>query len=122
LGRKRTEEIILLIFSFLLFNRNDYGHNKLPVEIDLHVYVASGIVVINLKTNRIKWIFPFAVSTGKKRRWMVCFHFFFLSFFFSKKTVGNDRSSYITSSPTVVDLEGDGMLEIVASTNLGLFM
>jgi hypothetical protein len=48
---------------------------------------------------------------------MVCFHFFF--FFFSKHTVGNDRSSYITSTPTVVDLDGDGMLEIVASTNLG---
>jgi hypothetical protein len=66
--------------------------------IDIEKYVAGAIVVINLDTKQIKWTADLDLSTdsGKFR-------------------------GYIYSSPTVVDLDGDGYLDILIGTSFGLF-
>lgn len=66
--------------------------------IDISKYIAGGIVVFNLETKQVKWTAPLDVSTES----------------------GNFRA-YIYSSPTVVDLDGDGYLDILVGTSYGLF-
>jgi len=61
-------------------------------------YFASGIVVFNLDTRQVKWTADLDLSTD---------------------TV-NFRA-HVYSSPTVVDLDGDGYLDILVGTGYGLF-
>ena len=61
-------------------------------------YVASSIVVFNLDTRQVKWTADLDLSTD---------------------TV-NFRA-HVYSSPTVVDLDGDGYLDILVGTAYGLF-
>lgn len=67
-------------------------------NIDIGKYVAGAIVVFNLDTKQVKWTTPLDLSTD----------------------AGNFRA-YIYSSPTVVDLDGDGNLDILVGTSFGLF-
>lgn len=55
-------------------------------------------MVFNLETKQVKWIKELDLSTDK----------------------ANFRA-YIYSSPTVVDLDGDGYLDILVGTSFGLF-
>ncbi|GFY82313.1 defective in exine formation protein [Actinidia rufa] len=66
--------------------------------IDIGKYIASGIVVFNLDTKQVKWSAQLDLSTD----------------------TGNFRA-YIYSSPTIVDLDGDGNLDILVGTSFGLF-
>ena len=67
-------------------------------DIDIGKYVASSIVVFDLDTKQVKWTADLDQSTD----------------------TGNFRA-YIYSSPTVVDLEGDGYMDILVGTSYGLF-
>ncbi|XP_010486469.1 PREDICTED: protein DEFECTIVE IN EXINE FORMATION 1 isoform X2 [Camelina sativa] len=73
-------------------------HLKELGGIDIKNYIASSIVVFNLETKQVKWIKELDMSTDK----------------------ANFRA-YIYSSPTVVDLDGDGYLDILVGTSFGLF-
>jgi len=73
-------------------------HLKELGGIDIKNYIASSIVVFNLDTKQVKWIKELDLSTDK----------------------ANFRA-YIYSSPTVVDLDGDGYLDILVGTSFGLF-
>ncbi|CAA3027958.1 DEFECTIVE IN EXINE FORMATION 1 [Olea europaea subsp. europaea] len=73
-------------------------HLKELGGIEIGKYVAGGIVVFNLETKQVKWTAQLDLSTDS----------------------GNFRA-YIYSSPTVVDLDGDGHLDILVGTSYGLF-
>ncbi|XP_022889012.1 protein DEFECTIVE IN EXINE FORMATION 1-like [Olea europaea var. sylvestris] len=73
-------------------------HLKELGGIEIGKYVAGGIVVFNLETKQVKWTAQLDLSTDS----------------------GNFRA-YIYSSPTVVDLDGDGNLDILVGTSYGLF-
>lgn len=90
------------IFQLINFNFGRYYDNPEHLKelggIDIGKYVAGGIVVFNLNTKQVKWSVQLDQSTD----------------------TGNFRA-YIYSSPTVVDLDGDGNLDILVGTSFGLF-
>ncbi|KAL0719806.1 hypothetical protein Bca4012_069130 [Brassica carinata] len=73
-------------------------HLKELGGIDIKNYIASSIVVFNLETKQVKWLKELDLSTDN----------------------ANFRA-YIYSSPTVVDLDGNGYLDILVGTSFGLF-
>nr|CAD1822120.1 unnamed protein product [Ananas comosus var. bracteatus] len=94
-----VQEMIVGVSYF--FDREYYDnqeHRKELGGIDIEKYVASGIVVFNLDTKQVKWTADLDLSIDS----------------------GNFRA-YIYSSPTVVDLDGDGNMDILVGTSFGLF-
>ncbi|KAJ4979848.1 hypothetical protein NE237_010628 [Protea cynaroides] len=91
-----------MVVAVSYFFDHEYYDNPVHLKelggIDIGKYVASSIVVFNLDTKQVKWTTQLDVSTD----------------------AGNFRS-YIYSSPTVVDLDGDGNLDILVGTTYGLF-
>lgn len=67
-------------------------------DIEIGKYVSGGIVVFNLDTKQVKWTLQLDLSTDAE----------------------NFRP-YIHSAPTVVDLDGDGNLDILVGTSYGMF-
>ncbi|KAK1264742.1 hypothetical protein QJS04_geneDACA011425 [Acorus gramineus] len=94
-----SSEMIVAVSYF--FDREYYDnpeHSKELGEINIEKYVAGSIVVFNLDTKQVKWTRELDMSTD----------------------AGTYRA-YIYSSPTVVDLDGDGKLDILVGTSFGLF-
>ncbi|KAH9324109.1 hypothetical protein KI387_004287, partial [Taxus chinensis] len=92
-------EMIIAVSYF--FDREYYESAAHLAElggIDITKYVAGAIVVFNLDTKQVKWTTQLDLSTdsGKFR-------------------------AHIYSSPTVVDLDGDGYLDILVGTSFGFF-
>ncbi|KAL5983260.1 Protein DEFTIVE IN EXINE FORMATION 1 [Asimina triloba] len=73
-------------------------HLKELGGIDIGKYIAGAIVVFNLETKQVKWTTQLDLSTDTSK-----------------------YRAYIYSSPTVVDLDGDGTLDILFGTSFGLF-
>ncbi|XP_062212885.1 protein DEFECTIVE IN EXINE FORMATION 1-like isoform X2 [Phragmites australis] len=94
-----VQEMVIAVSYF--FDREYYDnpeHAKELGGIDIEKYVASSIVVFNLDTRQVKWTAELDLSTD----------------------TGNFRA-HVYSSPTVVDLDGDGNLDILVGTAYGLF-
>lgn len=67
-------------------------------NLDISKYVAASVVVFDLDTKQIKWTAELDLSTDTSA-----------------------YRSYMYSSPSVVDLDGDGNLDILVGTSYGYF-
>ncbi|KAK6943550.1 hypothetical protein RJ641_024652 [Dillenia turbinata] len=93
-----TEMIVAVSYFFDHEYYDNQENRKELGDIDIGKYVAGAIVVFDLDTKQMKWTANLDLSTDS----------------------GNFRA-YIYSSPTIVDLDGDGNLDILFGTSFGLF-
>uniref|UniRef100_A0A164T0K8 DEX1 C-terminal domain-containing protein n=1 Tax=Daucus carota subsp. sativus TaxID=79200 RepID=A0A164T0K8_DAUCS len=93
-----SEMIVAVSYFFDHEYYDNPEHLKELGGIDIGKYVAGGIVVFNLDTKQVKWTSKLDLSTDTAK-----------------------FRGYIYSSPTVVDLDGDGNLDILVGTSYGLF-
>ncbi|CAN4115934.1 unnamed protein product [Withania somnifera] len=93
-----SEMIVAVSYFFDHEYYQNSEHLKELGDIEIEKYVSGGIVVFNLDTKQVKWTQQLDLSTDSGN-----FH------------------PYIHSSPTVVDLDGDGNLDILVGTSYGLF-
>ncbi len=94
-----NSELIVAVSYYFADEENssskaDREHNERDTK--LNMYVAGGVVAFDLHTKEIKWTLHLDLTTD----------------------VGQYRA-YIFSQPNVVDLEGDGRLEVILGTSLG---
>ncbi|PPD88322.1 hypothetical protein GOBAR_DD14731 [Gossypium barbadense] len=93
-----SEMIVAVSYFFDHEYYDNPEHRKELGDIDIGKYVAGGIVVFNLDTKQVKWTKDLDLSTDTA-----------------------DFHAHIYSSPNVVDLDGDGNLDILVGTSFGLF-
>jgi outer membrane protein assembly factor BamB len=70
--------------------------SEMPVDVNLRNYVASSVIAFELETLHVKWYTPFELTTE-----------------------ASSHKGYAYAPPTVVDLDGDGKLDIIAPTAFG---
>jgi len=91
----------LIVSASYYFDQELYSNalyrSRLDPEILLDKYVAGGIVCFNLETGDIKWQTHLDLTTDKL----------------------DTLKGYLYNSPTVVDLDQDGKMEIIVGTSLG---
>ncbi|XP_049406961.1 protein DEFECTIVE IN EXINE FORMATION 1 [Solanum stenotomum] len=93
-----SEMIVAVSYFFDHEYYQNSEHLKELGDIEIGKYVSGGIVVFNLDTKQVKWTLQLDLSTDSE----------------------NFRP-YIHSAPTVVDLDGDGNLDILVGTSYGMF-
>jgi len=91
-------ELVIAVSYF--FDKNYYEQEenkyKIPVGVDLTKYVATGIVVYDLQRRMMKWSQHLDLTSDHTA-----------------------YKAYAYSTPTLVDVNGDGLLEIVVGTSVG---
>lgn len=85
-----------LIVPVSYFFYVDY-YDEVLEKIDIDKYIASGLLCYDLYTGKYKWEIHLDLSTSL-----------------------NEYKAYITSTPTIVDIDRDGVLDIIVGTELGL--
>ncbi|KAH7852432.1 hypothetical protein Vadar_024746 [Vaccinium darrowii] len=93
-----SEMIVAVSYFFNYEYYDNPEHLKELGGLKIDEYVAGGIVVFNLDSKQVKWSVQLDLSTDT-----------------------GEFGAYIHSSPTVVDLDGDGNLDILVGTSDGLF-
>lgn len=94
-----VSEMVVAVSYFFDRDYYDKPENAKDLgDIDIGKYVAGGIVVFNLDTKQVKWTANLDLSTDSTK-----------------------FRAYIYSSPTTVDLDNDGNLDILIGTSFGLF-
>lgn len=93
-----SEMVVAVSYFFDHEYYDNPEHMKELGGIDIGKYVAGSIVVFNLDTKQVKWTAELDLSTDTDK-----------------------FRAYIYSSPTVIDLDGDGNLDILVGTSFGLF-
>lgn len=68
---------------------------ELGKDIDIAKYIAGAVVVFDLRLRKIKWVQHLDLSTDHTQ-----------------------YRAYVYSAPTLVDLDGDGKLEIIVGTSM----
>ncbi|CAM6018279.1 unnamed protein product [Sphagnum balticum] len=90
----------MVVGASYFYDREYYEDPEYAKELnglDIGKYVGGSIVVFNLKTKQVKWVAELDLSTDSV-----------------------SYRAYIYSSPTVVDLDNDGKMEILIGTSFGL--
>ena len=93
-----TDELVIAVsyfFSEEYFGSEEHSH-ELPEGVDIQNYFATGIVVYDLQTLQVKWDVHLDLTTSSSKMTAKAF-----------------------ASPTLVDIDGDGKLEVLVSTSLG---
>ncbi|GAX73269.1 hypothetical protein CEUSTIGMA_g723.t1 [Chlamydomonas eustigma] len=91
------EELVVAVSYF--FDKDYYedpDHQKELGDLDIGKYVASGVVVFDLRTKQVKWSQHLDLSTEMA-----------------------NFKAYAYASPTLVDLDRDGRMDIVMGTSMG---
>ncbi|XP_031485619.1 protein DEFECTIVE IN EXINE FORMATION 1 [Nymphaea colorata] len=94
-----VSEMVVAVSYF--FDHEYYSNQEHLSELgnlDITKYVAASIVVFDLDTKQIKWTTELDLSTDT-----------------------SSYRSYIYSSPSVIDLDGDGNMDILVGTSYGYF-
>ena len=89
-------------------------HTNSKNSLDHHKYLASSVVTFDLQARDIKWISQLSITTG----WFTISE---MSFLMAIKSDEVEERSYLTASPTVIDLDHDGLMEILVSTGCSAF-
>lgn len=95
-GDGNDELVVAVSYFFDHEYYDDPAHAKDVQGVDLNKYVAGGIVVFDLRTKLIKWHQHLDLSTEE-----------------------TEYKAYMYSTPTLVDLDKDGKLDIVVGTSMG---
>eukprot|EP00668_Euglena_longa_P003228 GGOE01003776.1.p1 GENE.GGOE01003776.1~~GGOE01003776.1.p1 ORF type:complete len:951 (+),score=255.61 GGOE01003776.1:33-2885(+) len=93
-----SDEVIIPVSYYFEkeFYRDPKHADMLPGDVDPDNYVSGGVVVMDITSGQVKWSKQLDLTTNKVR-----------------------SRAFVYSSPTVVDLDGDGKSEIIQSTSQG---
>lgn len=117
-------ELILAVSYFFdegLYSRDPHLREQhLDPDVDIRKYVAGGVVVFSLREGRVLWQKQLDLTTDDFQPSMTTT----TTADGGGKKEGSGRTehrrAYIYSAPSIADLDGDGELEIILGTSLGM--
>lgn len=94
-----SDDIIFAVTYFFdeeYYASDPFHRSKLDSDIDIHKYVAGGLVVYDLATMKLKWELHLDLTTDR-----------------------TNTRAHIYATPIVADIDSDGLLEVVIATSMG---